>query len=456
MITRTCASSLGLVAAATLAACSGGTGEGEGAVGEATADLTGQATLGKLLFDLPLPGTNGRSCATCHVEKDHFALLPARVAAELPLGLADPLFNAIDADFPQATPLTFNHLQAGLVHVTISLAQNLDVIDASGNVITNADRTVQVWRGVPSVANTAYTAPYQYDGRFATLPVQALEALIAHSQIDYDPPPPVLDLISDYESTVFSSPEAAAVGAAIAAGETPPDVDPPLPRGSDAAKGRALFQQGCAPCHGGPTGNRILDEAAHDILFPVINSDGSVTLAPPLPDGTVLPAAVRHDLASDHYLNIGITFGTFLGQVGVLPNYTGVDFPQYRIRFYTDATRTEKVVDLPPPPPLPGISLAPEAFSTDPGRALISGNPYDFESFKIPQLRGIKYTAPYFHDCSAPDLQTMVDFYSEFILPQIPAVHLPRVVPQPPGSPLPPESLTAAQKAQLIAYLETL
>lgn len=31
----------------------------------------------------------------------------------------------------------------GLVRVTLTLADNLDVIDADGNVITNADRTVE-------------------------------------------------------------------------------------------------------------------------------------------------------------------------------------------------------------------------------------------------------------------------------------------------------------------------
>jgi cytochrome c peroxidase len=365
----------------------------------------------------------------------------------------DALFNAIDADDPGVTPPTFEHLQAGLVRVTLRLAENLDLLDADGNVITGPDRTLQVWRAVPTVENTAYTAPYQLDGRIPTLPEQARQALQAHSQIEDDPCPVELDHIAAYERTKFSSPAAAAVAEAIAEGEPPPDAEPDLPPGSDAAEGRAIFSQACAPCHGSPTKNQILDPAAHDILFPVLGADGSVALAPPLPDGSVLPAEVRHDHAGDPFLNIGIAGGTYLGQVGLFPNFTGVDFPRYRLRFYTDASRTQPLVDLPPPPPLVGPNLGPQAFSVDPGRAVTSGDPADFEAFKVNQLRGIKHTAPYFHDNSAPDLETVLDIYSRFILPQLPSLGLPRVVP-PAGPGLPPEALTPEQKAQLIAYLE--
>lgn len=47
----------------------------------------------------------------------------------------------------------------------------MDLINADGSqVVTPTDRTFSVWRGVPTVENTFYAAPYQYDGRFPTFP----------------------------------------------------------------------------------------------------------------------------------------------------------------------------------------------------------------------------------------------------------------------------------------------
>jgi hypothetical protein len=49
--------------------------------------------------------------------------------------------------------------------------------------------------------------------------------------------------------------------------------------------------------------------------------------------------------------------------------------------------------------------------TTDPGRALISGNFADVGKFKGPILRGLAARAPYFHNGSARSLMEVVDFY---------------------------------------------
>ena len=97
----------GVVAAAALAACSGGDApatdfEPIGAVANAE---HGSASAGKHLFDNPLPHTNGRSCATCHTESEHTTLLPASVEARLSADPSDPLFDPLDADDPSAPGL---------------------------------------------------------------------------------------------------------------------------------------------------------------------------------------------------------------------------------------------------------------------------------------------------------------------------------------------------------------
>jgi len=50
---------------------------------------------------------------------------------------------------------------------------------------------------------------------------------------------------------------------------------------------------------------------------------------------------------------------------------------------------------------------------TDPGRALISGKFADIGKFKGPILRGLAARAPYFHNGSAADLGSVIDFYNE-------------------------------------------
>ena len=94
-------------------------------------------------------------------------------------------------------------------------------------------------------------------------------------------------------------------------------------------------------------------------------------------------------------------------------------------------------------------------FSTDPGRAAITGSPHDFEAFDVPALRGIANTAPYFHDNSAETLRDAVDLYSRFILPFFTMLNLPANLPPENGGFF-PESLTPEQKADLLEFLQVL
>jgi cytochrome c peroxidase len=457
MNTRTSALALCAVA---LAACSSSSGDTDGPVGEAASALKDheQVEKGKQLFDNALPDTNGRSCATCHVEDEHRVLTLANAAARFASDPADPLFNPKDADDPTAATPTYDHIMAGLIRVTLALPDNLDLIDADGNVVTGAARTIDVWRAVPSSENTVYSAPYQYDGRELTLESQAAGALAFHSDLPTPPPESVLDDIAAYERTQFSSPFARHVAHAIEHDEPIPDLH--FPPGSDEAAGQALFENICATCHGSPTQTHVVDPAVGNQFRPKIKPDGSIDYTI-VPVNTVVATDVSHDPTGPQFINIDIAFGTYLAQIGQFPNFQGVSFPQYRVRFYKDGTRTQKVVDLPPPPvdaagdPIIGPDLAPQAFSVDPGRALISGDPADWEAFDIPQLRGIKNTAPYFHDNLAPDLQTVLDIYSEFVLPVIPSLHLPNTLP-PETTGGPGESLSPTQKAQIIAFLQQL
>jgi cytochrome c peroxidase len=72
--------------------------------------------------------------------------------------------------------------------------------------------------------------------------------------------------------------------------------------------------------------------------------------------------------------------------------------------------------------------------TTDPGRALVTGECADLGAFKPPLLRNLAVRAPYFHNAAAATLDDVVDFYNARF-----SIHL-----------------SAQQHADLIAFLRTL
>jgi cytochrome c peroxidase len=428
---------------------------------------------GEQLFERAFAGTNGRSCSTCHVLDEHTVLTPANVAARLAADPDDALFNRIDADDPLAAEPTFEHLKKGLVRVVLDLPGNMDLIDLEGNVVTPPERTVEVWRGVPTVENAAITAPYQYDGRRATLQEQAQGAITAHSQ-GGDVAAQALDAIAAFQQAQFSSDRARSVARQLAHGVPVGHIErPELDFDFTPAQARGLdvYDRACEACHGGATTGLVVNREVHDLTFVQLKADGNVlfdtTVQPPVP--VLLPRP------GDEFLNIGTANLSYLGQLGIFPVFNAsVALPHYRYRFYTDASRAVKDVDLPPLPvtasgdpadlqpaldengaPIFGPNFLPQLFSTDPGRAAITGDPHHFEAFDVPTLRGIANSAPYFHDNSAETLRDVVDIYSRFIVQFFAPLNLPLVNP-PEFEGGPPESLTPEEKQDLLEFLQVL
>jgi cytochrome c peroxidase len=95
-----------------------------------------------------------------------------------------------------------------------------------------------------------------------------------------------------------------------------------------------------------------------------------------------------------------------------------------------------------------------ELTSPDPGRALVTGVADDVaagtfdqsNAFKISPLRGIRRTAPYFHDNSARTLDDVVEHYRQYFL----------IVSDPPGDQGPVIVLTEQDKQDLVAFMKLL
>lgn len=436
-----------------------------------------RAELGRQLFNRAFPNTNGRSCATCHVPDDHFTLTPDHVKKLLASNPHDPLFNAIDADEPTAQTLTYEHLKKGLVRIWLTLPENVDVIDLAGKVTTPPDRKIFVWRSVPSIADSAITAPFQLDGRAATLEEQAQAAITSHSE-GGTASKKDLRLIAEFVRGQFSSERASKVAEELANGvenTKVSDVEASLKLSSEERRGKDVYERVCASCHGGANKATIVDRTIHDMAFPALKPDGTVLYKVPATDP---PTRVFASQPHNEFINVGSAMENFLAQIGVTEQAEhriltrDLRYPAYRLRFYKNASRTEVVADLPPvvPPwnlfradqdgnPIEGPNFFPlQMFTTDPGRALVTGSPYDFEAFDIPTLRGVGKTAPYFHNNIAETLEDAVELYSDHFLAKFPSLSLPgEKEPDPDGkSSDAPDALSTGQKSDLVAFLKRL
>jgi hypothetical protein len=386
---------------------------------------------------------NGRACADCHVLSDGFQLSPANAEARYQAlqrrrlsnpRADDPLFRPVDAnDYrvngDNATDYS-NLREHALIRVTLPLPANAQLIDrATGQ--PSSERSVDVWRAVPTVNNVKLTGPdalnpwargpnpsggYQLDARFGTLQEQALGALRAHAEIQVAPPQRFLDDLSAFQSVLFSSRGVRELSEAIDAGLSPlPDPDPPLNEVEQA--GKVVFTRACGQCHGGP---------------------GQST--------PQLPAVRYHDIS------------------------TSCPRP-------VDPSPTPRFVFKPCPTSLAGnirtyLFTLPDGStvtrsSSDPGRALLTGFVLpppappatdDWNKLDVPSLRGISRTAPYFHNNSADTIEEVVDHYKAFftrVLLNAPA-----------GKPLPPAISTDGKNPDrpptpdeipsLLAYLRKL
>lgn len=329
-------------------------------------------------FFRPHANGNGRSCATCHRPEDHFALTPKTVEARWqalqrrqqhdPLA-DDPLFRAIDADDFDSDFTTLR--TKALVRVTLPLPANVKRADDA------AATTVAVWRAVPTVINTRFSGPFQFDGREATLESQALSAMRSHSQVTSDPSPQTLTHLAEFQRHLFSSRRIQRVSRALAHGVEPPPADDhlnPLER-----RGRKTFEVFCATCHGGPTQTQ----------------NG---------DARFLPLPSRGPLTSGAQAFVNVFVGT------PRPPPPGLPPPGPPTPRFFDGLPTAGLAEVPFRVTLP-TQVEVATASSDAGRGLLSGDFREFGRFDVPTLFGISKTAPYFHDNSAADLDAVIEHY---------------------------------------------
>ena len=321
---------------------------------------------GKQLFERDTFAWNGRTCRTCHSHGTG-TVSPQDAQKRFRKDPNDPLFLRDGSDDGLGHGVT-RMLMDATVLVTIPLPPNVRLADDPGA------RSVVLRRGIPTTLNTpALDRALMLDGRQPSLQSQAAGAIFDHAQGSV-PSPEELSAIAAFEKTsdFFSTP--ALKRFALDRGPAPE-----LPQGRTASetRGRRFFEDVppnpaqelkpgiCAHCHSGP----LMDQT---------NQFARAFIPSPAP----IPAGQR-------FMTVGVS------------EFNSANNPVREFIFN------------------PGTPQEKRIFSPDPGRALITGIVDDptlehVNAFKISALRGIRHTAPYFHDNSAKTLEDVAAHYAKF------------------------------------------
>jgi cytochrome c peroxidase len=318
---------------------------------------------GARLFEQETFGGNGRTCRTCH-SADTGTVSPQDAAKRLKQNPADPLFAHDGSDDGLGHGVS-RMLSDATVLITIPLPANVMLADDP------TARTVTLRRGIATTLNTPALDPVlMLDGRQPDLESQAIGAIHDHAQ-GVIPSPADLHAIADFQRTnaFFSSTALRQFARGGAAPALPPGETESERRGRRFFEDRPPdptdgFKPGlCAHCHSGPLLNQT-------------NQFAEAFIGLPIPAGT-------------RFSNV------------LVSEFNRANNP---IREFIFNPNTPDEVRVPSP---------------DPGRALITGSLenstlQNVNAFKISPLRGLRRTAPYFHDNSAKTLEDVAAHYATF------------------------------------------
>lgn len=431
-------------------------------------------------------GTNGRSCSTCHVMGEAMSFTPAhaREAYDATRGM-DPLFAPVDGANCQSVARTDRSghsliLQNGLIHISLQLPPSPEfsisvVHDPYGCALQLDPQTgaitVAVYRRPLPATNLSFLSAVMFDGRetiaplssestfaanlFTDLAHQAVDATTGHAQASAPPSAATVQAIVDFELGLYSAQlldgragplrDRGALGGPQYLPAQPyyPGINDSL--GADPSG--AAFNPLAMSLYGSwdETLSPWQDEqararaeiAAGEQLFNTapltISNVRGLNDNPALNNPTSFTGhcTTCHDTPNvgNHSLPVPLDIGTSHSADPELESdpliraavaqLSAPDLPVYLISGC-------------PNPFNPGQS---ESFYTsDPGKALISGHCSDFNRLKGPILRGLAARAPYFHNGAAASLREVVDYYDQRF-----QMHL-----------------TEQQKHQLAAFLDTL
>jgi cytochrome c peroxidase len=398
-------------------------------------------------------GTNGRSCGTCHVPSNAMSVTPASLQARFNSSNGtDPIFRPNDgSNCPSADVSTVQARRAayslllnkGLIRVSISTPNTgfsiTSIQDPYGCPESTASQPAFYRRPLPST-NLRFLSAVMWDGREslkdssghfdlnASLTHQAMDATLGHAQATSSPTSQQLSLMVALESALFTAQARDVNGGNLTAnGATggPSNlsnqqfylgINDPLggnPTGADFDPNAFTLYKKWAALTSQPNRQAVArGEKLFNTLPIAITGVGGLNDAL---GAEVIPGTCTtcHDSPNvgNHSLPVPLNIGTTAYPPVPALDVSGL--PIFTVQC-SDSSTTIQVTDV--------------------GRAMLTGNCADVGKVKGPILRGLAGRAPYFHNGGARTLSDVIDFYDQrFNL-----------------------NLTAQQKADLVAFLQTL
>jgi cytochrome c peroxidase len=425
---------------------------------DATGVLSTYSTAGGIDISNPFfqnLGTNGRTCNTCHISSSAWTITPADVQAKFAATQGtEPIFRTNDgSNCPSADVSTVSArrqaysqlLRKALIRVSVQVPANakfqiIDIQDPYNCPETTATNPALYRRPLPA-ANLGFLSTIMWDGRetvFGAIPKksidlvqslrnQATHATTGHAQ-GVPPSPEQVSQIVAFETGLYTAQiKDQLAGDLTARGAT----------GGPVNLSQQSFFVGINDSLGGdPSGNTFSPQ-----VFNLYNAWKNLTGSPyrqsvargedlfntlPIPITGVAglndalgqqvimgTCTTCHDApnAGNHSFSVPLAIGTTA--YPAMPALDVAGLPVYTVQCIA-TSETVRVTDI--------------------GRALVSGNCEDVGKLKGPVLRALTARAPYFHNGGAATLGDAVEFYNQrFSL-----------------------SLTAQQKADLVAFLQSL
>ena len=389
-------------------------------------------------------GTNGRSCATCHVFSLGFSLTPAYVEQLFNVTKGqDPLFASVDGTNSPNAPVvkkkdryaaTSMLRTRGLIRVGLPIPANAEFVLAQVDDPYHFASAAQLslFRRPLPTTNLAFLSGVMWDGRetfsgqsiVQDLGHQANDATLGHAEAAI----PGLTADQEQQIVAFETSLFTAQVADNAAGDLTANG---TTGGATNLSTQALYLGINDVLGKDPTGAAFNPSAMTLFNAWAGSSDGA--------KAAVARGEVLFNTRTFVVSNVkGLTDTLGVPQVTVTcttchdsPNVGNHSTALPLDIGLTDASR--RTPDM-PLYTLRNIATGETLQTTDPGRALITGKWKDIARFKGPILRGVTSRAPYFHNGLAANLGEVLDFYNTRF-----------------GA-----NFTAAEKSDFIAFLQTL